>query len=277
MPSLRREQLAGMGLHYLFRSFDYFLKTQSELGFKTIEMWAGAPHFLVDDTWHQDCAEARKKVESYGLNVGIFTPECASYQYLICAWDKYAHDRALGYYKQGLHAAGQMGAKYMLTNCCGGDWNEEYERTFERAVNTLQELAPIAADNGVTLAVETVRPEESKVIITLPELKRLIDAVGHPNVKAALDTIAMGVAGESPEEWFRVLGSDIVHTHFVDGRPYGHLVWGDGLYPLDDFIQVLNDNHYEGYLGQEITDGRYYDDPAEADRRNMAAFAPYLR
>ena len=60
-------------------------------------------------------------------------------------------------------------------------------------------------------------------------------------------------------------------------RPYGHLVWGDGLYPLDDFIQVLNDNHYEGYLGQEITDGRYYDDPAEADRRNMAAFAPYLR
>lgn len=176
------------------------------------------------------------------LNVGIFTPECASYQYLICAWDKYAHDRALGYYKQGLHAAGQMGAKYMLTNCCGGDWNEEYERTFERAVNTLRELAPIAADNGVTLAVETVRPEESKVIITLPELKRLIDAVGHPNVKAALDTIAMGVAGESPEEWFRVLGSDIVHTHFVDGRPYGHLVWGDGLYPLDDFIQVLNDN-----------------------------------
>ena len=61
MPSLRREQLAGMGLHYLFRSFDYFLKTQSELGFKTIEMWAGAPHFLVDDTWHQDCAGGPQK------------------------------------------------------------------------------------------------------------------------------------------------------------------------------------------------------------------------
>ena len=33
---------------------------------------------------------------------------------------------------------------------------------------------------------------------------------------------------------------------------------------------------YEGLLGQEITDGRYFDDPAEADRRNVAAFEPYF-
>ena len=29
-------------------------------------------------------------------------------------------------------------------------------------------------------------------------------------------------------------------------------------------------------LGQEITDGRYYDDPAAADAKNMAAFEKYL-
>ena len=73
-----------------------------------------------------------------------------------------------------------MGAKIMLTNCCGGDWNEEPERTFDRAVQVLRKLAPVAEDNGVTLAVETVRPEESRVVITLPELKRLLDAVDHP-------------------------------------------------------------------------------------------------
>ena len=32
----------------------------------------------------------------------------------------------------------------------------------------------------------------------------------------------------------------------------------------------------KGLLGQEITDGRYFDDPAEADRRNVAAFEPYF-
>ena len=42
-------------------------------------------------------------------------------------------------------------------------------------------------------------------------------------------------------------------------------------------MQLLNDYHYEGYLGQEITDGRYFDDPKEADRKNIAAFEPYFK
>ena len=128
----------------------------------------------------------------------------------------------------------------------------------------------------MTLAVETVRPEESRMIITLPQLKRLLDAVDHPNVKAALDLTAVGVAGETVKEWFETLGSDIRHMHFPDGRPYGHLVWGDGLHPLADYIQLMNEYHYEGYLGQEITDGRYFADPREADRRNIAAFEPFF-
>ena len=277
MPYLRREQLAGMGIHYMYYSLDYFLQSQAELGFKTIEMWCGLPHFILDDYGYQDTQELKKKVESYGLHIGVFTPECAMYSYLICAHDPLAQKHSMGYYTNGIKAAGEVGAKIMLTNCCGGDWKEDPERTFDRAVQVLRKLAPVAEDNGVTLAVETVRPEESRVVITLPELKRLLDAVDHPNVKAALDVTAMGVAGETMQEWFETLGSDIRHMHFPDGRPYGHLIWGDGLHPLEDYLQLLNDYHYEGYLGQEITDGRYFDDPKEADRKNIAAFESYFK
>lgn len=55
------------------------------------------------------------------------------YNYLICAHDEYARKRALGYYTNGIKAAGEVGAKVMLTNCCGCDWNEDPERVFERA------------------------------------------------------------------------------------------------------------------------------------------------
>ena len=143
-------------------------------------------------------------------------------------------------------------------------------------MKSLTLLAATAADYGVTIAVETVRPEESKCIITLPELKRLLSDVNHPNVKAGMDTIAMGVAGETPEEWLKTLGKDIVHTHFVDGRPYGHLVWGDGLFPLESYLDVLNKYHYEGLISQEITDFRYFEDPAGADARNFRAFEPFI-
>lgn len=115
MPYLRREQLAGMGIHYMYYSLDYFLQSQAELGFKTIEMWCGLPHFILDDYGYQDTQELKKKVESYGLHIGVFTPECSMYSYLICAHDPLAQKHSMGYYTNGIKAAGEVGAKIMLS------------------------------------------------------------------------------------------------------------------------------------------------------------------
>lgn len=276
MAHLKREQLAGIGIHYIYYPLDYMLDAQQKAGYKTIELLGMAPHYLIDYKGCQDPAEVRKKAEARGLTIACFTPECASYHYTMCGADEGFHHRSMEYFKRALEAAEGLGAKKLLTNCIGGTWDEEYDRVYERAVNSLRELAPVAESHGVTIAVETVRPEESRVVITLPELQRLLRDVGHPSVKAGLDTVAMGVAGETPRQWFEALGGDIVHTHFIDGRPYAHLVWGDGLFPLERYLDVLNEFGYEGLLGQEITDGRYYDDPAVADARNVAAFEPYF-
>lgn len=276
MAVIHRKQLSAMGIHYLYYPLDYMLDAQAKAGFQTIELVGMAPHFLMDHTGFQATAPVRKMAEDRGLTIGCFTPECAVYQYLMCAPDEGFHHRSMEYFKRGLEAAGQLGATKLLTNCIGGTWDEAYDRVYERAVKSLTLLAATAADYGVTIAVETVRPEESKCIITLPELKRLLSDVNHPNVKAGMDTIAMGVAGETPEEWFKTLGKDIVHTHFVDGRPYGHLVWGDGLFPLESYLDVLNKYHYEGLISQEITDFRYFGDPAGADARNFRAFEPFI-
>lgn len=276
MAHIHRKQLAAMGIHYLFYPLEYMLEAQAKAGFQTIELLGQAPHFLMDHNGYQDPGPVRKLAEEKGLTIGCFTPECAIYQYQMCAPDPHFHHRSMEYFKRGLEAAEKFGAAKLLTNCIGGTFDEEYERVYDRAVGSLSLLGKTAADHGVTIAVETVRPEESRCIITLPELKRLLADVDHPNVKAGLDTIAMGVAGETPEEWFKTLGKDIVHTHFVDGRPYGHLVWGDGLFPLERYLEVLNQYDYQGLISQEITDFRYFDDPAAADARNYQAFRPYI-
>lgn len=276
MARIYRKQLSAMGIHYLYYPLEYMLEAQAKAGFQTIELLGQAPHFLMDHTGYQDPAPVRKLAEEKGLTIGCFTPECAIYQYQMCAPDAGFHHRSMEYFKRGLEAAEKFGASKLLTNCIGGMFDEEYEKIYDRAVRSLSLLGKTAADYGVTIAVETVRPEESKCIITLPELQRLLQDVAHPHVKAGLDTIAMAVAGETPEEWFKTFGKDIVHTHFVDGRPYGHLVWGDGLFPLERYLDVLNAYDYQGLISQEITDFRYFDDPAAADERNYKAFAPYI-
>ena len=129
----------------------------------------------------------------------------------------------------------------------------------------------------MTLCMESLRPEESNLVVTLADARRMLDQVASPHLTPMVDTTAMGVAGESLEEWFAEFGDGAIRNmRFIDGDPYGHLVWGDGKHSMDDFVRVLNAHGFEGYLGQEITDGRYFDDPAAADRHNMDAFERYF-
>ena len=92
-----------------------------------------------------------------------------------------------------------------------------------------------------------------------------------------VDTIAMGAAGETLEDWFKAFGDAIVHMHFLDGDPYVHAIWGDGNYPLEAMLQVLNDKGYWGYLVQEVADSRYFGDPAKADLENMKVLARFIQ
>jgi fructoselysine 3-epimerase len=277
MATLKREQVAAMGIHYIYYPLDYMLDAQRDAGYKAIELWAASPHYLLDWKGYQSPQEIRKKVEDRGMKIGSFCPECATYHYTLCGDSRPQYsDRSMEYFKQAIKCASELGARVMLINCIGGTFDEEYERVYERAVKNLKTLGKVAADNDVIIAVETVRPEESQVIITLPELQKLMKDVAHPNIKPAIDTVAVGVANETLEEWFKALGNEITHMHFVDGRPYGHLVWGDGLFPLEDYINTVDKYGYKGLLTQEITDDRYFVDPAKADKRNFAMFEPYF-
>jgi Sugar phosphate isomerases/epimerases len=124
--------------------------------------------------------------------------------------------------------------------------------------------------------MESLRPQESQLVTTLKDAKKMFDEINHPNLKLMIDTTAMGVAGETIDDWFKVFGDDIIHMHFIDGNPYGHLVWGDGNQPLKEWIETIKKWEYKGYLGQEITDFNYFENPAIHDKRNMQAYSQYL-
>lgn len=276
MAHIRRSQLCALGIHYIMYPLDYMLDGHAEAGYKTIELVGEAPHFYMDESWNQDPDEVRRKVEARGMRVALFTPECSCMQWRNNYADEVSHRRSMEYFRRAMDVCKRLGADMMLTNACGGTLDEDHDVAFDRAVRHFDQIATFAEEAGVTVAIESVRPQESKVCTTLDDVATLVEAVGSPNLGAALDTVAMGVAGETPCQWFERLGEKIVHCHFSDGRPYGHLVWGDGVFPLERYIDVLNEFNYQGLLGQEITDGRYYDDPKEADRRNYQAFSRFI-
>jgi protein FrlC len=130
---------------------------------------------------------------------------------------------------------------------------------------------------GLTLVMESLRSAESNLVNNLRTLEQYLRELGCNNIKPMIDTCAMAVAGESMEEWFHTFGSEIVHMHFVDGTPYFHLAWGDGDRSLDGYMAAIKANNYQGALTQEITDGRYYDDPAKADEQSYRILRSYMK
>lgn len=276
MAHIRRSQVCALGIHYLMYPLDYLLEGHAEARYEVIELIGQAPHFTMGSDWSQDPTEVRKKIEDHGLRIGLFTPECSCFQWRNNYADEWAHKRSMEYLKRGMEVTNRLGAKMMLTNACGDTMDEAHDVIYDRAIRHFIEIAGYAQEAGITVALEAVRPQEARTCVTLDEIAGLIEAVDNVHVRAALDTVAMGVQGETPRQWFERLGDTIVHCHFVDGRPYAHLVWGEGLFPLERYIDVLNEFGYEGLLGQELTDGRYYDDPKAADKANFAALSKYF-
>ena len=274
MKPVKRERIAGMGMHYKFRPLDYFLESQQELGVQSIEFWCARPHFLLDDYGFEDVKKLREKLDFYGMKLAAFSPECTVYNYNLCAQDETAARHSMGYFEKAIEAAEQ--AKLMVVNCCGGLRDEEKERIFERAVDRLTCLGKTASEHGILLAVETFCPGDSPVFNTLTELKSLLDAVNSKNVQACLDLTAAGMAGETMKDWFELLGDKVRHIRFTDGRPGGRLAWGDGLRPLEDQFGWIEQYGYTGYLSLSVNDPRYLDNPREADEKNWKALKAFV-
>lgn len=275
-PTLCREQIAGMNIHYLNYSLDFFLDAQQRLGFKSLELWCGAPHVWIDHMSYYDTKEIRKKIESRGLKVQVVTPENCLYPYQVAAKEPDHVKRSMDYFKNGICFAEELGCSMMEINSGWGYKNEDPQEAWKRSAYMLSSLAEEAGKHGVTLVLESLRPEESQIVTNLCQTQKMIGEVNSRYLKPMADLCAVSVAGESLEDWFKTFGDDLKHIHFVDGDPYGHLVWGDGTHHLGKEISILNQYHYNGYLGQEITDGRYYNDPVAADFRNIKNFERYI-
>ena len=276
MGGIVKQQIASMNLHYRYFPWEYFLDAAVRHGLSRIELWAAAPHFLVEDSGRAEVRRVTADLKSRGLALVCFTPEQCVYPVNIAAKEKRLRERSVRYFEKSIALAADFGCPLLLVTSGLGYFSEEPTEAWKRSRDALEHLARRAGRAGVTLALEPLRTDESNLVNNLPTLVRMLREVSSPALKGMIDTIPMALAGETIEDYRAALGADLVHIHFVDGKPRGHLAWGDGVLPLAHYLQTLRDMSYAGSLTLEITDSSYLLDPAAADARSLQTLAPYL-
>ncbi len=281
MADLSWNQVAAMNQHYRSWSFPYFLQQQQKLGIESLELWLGPPHFYLDRLRYEDCKHIRKMIKEYGITPVSVTSSSFAWQFQYASPDREAYQKGKDYFKNGIKAAAELGAKIMTVNS-GWGYDQETEREqFARAVEALGELAETAGEQGIILTLESLTSLESHIGDTLEKVKTIWAAINHKNLKIMVDTVAMGYQNETLEDWFHAFGEHLVHMHFIDMdrdiQTDDHLVWGDGGFALDRMIEILKQYHYQGYLVQEIAADRYKLDPKEADSQGIKKLRKYFK
>ena len=202
-------------------------------------------------------------IKAYAEELGIRIPSLSSglcWTDSLTADDPAERQRAFDMVARQLYCAKMIGAETILVipGTVSVEFVPEwsvvpYDVVYERALEQIKKLAPIAESCGVQIGLENVW---NKFLLSPLEMRQFIDAVGSDYVGAYFDTGNVVYSGY-PEQWIRILGKRIFKVHFKDYRrnPGGLNAFVDLLAGDVDWRavrQAFADVGYEGWAAGEM-------------------------
>ncbi|MHC6177922.1 sugar phosphate isomerase/epimerase family protein [Glutamicibacter sp. X7] len=269
--------IAGSNFGYQRYPLRHCFAQMAAAGRTDFELWGIVGHahlpWLSDAQARALCAQAA----DYGLRIRCLTPEQVSYPVNIASPDRDLRRHSLRGFRRAAQLAAELGAELLFLTAGCGSALEEPERGFARSAEALAEICGYAHELGLRCVLEPLQPSESNLVTTAGQTAAMLEAVRAPNLGVTLDTVAMAVAGESVEDYWRSVGDRLWHVHLIDGRPAGHLAWGDGWLDLRGILRDLVAGGYAGLLTVELFgEGKYHADPGAAHRRSARAIEQVL-
>ena len=181
--------------------------------------------------------EDLETVKQYAKETGIelYSVACGLYwNYNYTSGDEAKRKKAIETTKKQLEVASVLGCSSILV-VPGAvhvpfDPNSEivdYDVAYDRCLEALKELAPVAEQYKVELCIENVW---NKFLLSPLELRDMIDKVGSDYVCSYFDVGNVLNTG-FPEQWIKILGSRIKKVHFKDFRK--------SVGTLDGFVDLL--------------------------------------
>lgn len=128
-----------------------------------------------------------------------------------------------------------------------------YKNAYERSIDALCELAPMAENLGVCIGIENVW---NKFLLSPVEMNDFINKINSPFVGSYFD-VGNTLYNGYPEHWIEILGNKIKKVHFKDYRVesgnlsgFVDLLSGDVNYP--SVMSALEKAGYDDYVTAEM-------------------------
>lgn len=248
--------------------FDY----AAQVGYDGVEI---APFTLAPSV--EDVTAARRReirqaaaaagIEIVGLHWLLVSPEGLYVNHP----DEAIRRRTADYFRALIRFCGDLGGQVMIIGSpkqrnVQPDWDAA--DTWKRTRDFFAALAPLAAECGVYLCIEPLSPEQTNILTTAEEARRLVREVDHPHFRTMVDVCSGSSEGRPVEQLLRESGDLLYHVHVNDANKRGP---GFGDSDFVGVVRALRDMGYERYLSVEVFD--FAPDPRTIASRSLG----YLR
>jgi protein FrlC len=192
------------------------------------------------------------------------------YPYNLAASDPQWRKASIEYFIDNLYAALELDANKMLITSGIGDFSVSQEESWKVASDSIYQLSKVAETEGLTLALEPLTRFESNLITDFEGLKKMIEQIQSPSLKGMIDSVAMQLAGETPDDYFSML-PELSHFHLIDGdgQTDAHLSLDDGVQDWRGYLKSLHNQGYEGTCTLEVMGSAYYPNPQAAIKNSL--------
>ncbi len=269
MSKLLMNQLAATNMVYMRFSFAYFLDSMDRLGVHRLELYACSPHYHFYDSAGDPTPAMKKLLHSRGFQVVSLMPEENTYAINIAAPEDHIRNKTVAQYKRFIEAAADLECPQMLL-CPGRPyWDKPFSEGYKWGRDSVEKLTRHAEKHGVTLMYENLNKRESLLATNRFDQFRVVREIDSPYLKCCVDSVPVACAGETLEQYFEVMGDKLAHIHLNDGRPTGHMKWGDGFLDLDEYLNAMRKYDYTGTITMEMANGMYQLDPEPHYREDI--------
>lgn len=164
-----------------------------------------------------------------------------------------------------IEASEALGCKLITAPASGADIE------LPRYVENFRVACESVAERGIILAFEFLG--KLRVARDLATGLKIVEEVGLPNAKLLIDTAHFFASGSSMEDLIRTPVERIALIHFEDiaagsqdtTGEKDRMIPGEGVAPLRQFVQILQEKGYDGYYSMELIG--WTGNPLEVARR----------
>jgi sugar phosphate isomerase/epimerase len=213
--------------------------------------YTGVEVMVTKDPASQDPRRMRDLADEHGLSIGAIHAPCLLLTRRVWGTDP------IGKIHRSVEVANEVGAPLVVVHP-PYRWQFPYRRWLEDTLPTF------AKEAGIEIAVENMFPLRvagSRVTFHANQDLEELDPFGS----LVLDTSHAAVAAHDLIEVRRLFGHRLRHVHLSDNPGRGwdsHLPLGEGVLPIDDFLDDLAASEFDGSVALEIDLRRHQGDPS---------------